>query len=129
MFLLDTCTLLWLVADPSKLPTKVIAFIQNHPDGLYISAISAFEIAIKTRQKKLKLPLSVEKWYAQALTHHGVTEIPVDGGVALKSVALPAHHADPCDRMIIATAQKHKMTVLTPDQYIHKYRQVKTCWA
>lgn len=58
----------------------------------------------------------------------GVHEIPVDVQVALASTQLPPIHRDPFDRIIIATATKHGMTILTKDRIIPTYPKVKAVW-
>ncbi len=55
MLLLDTCTLLWLVADQAHLTKKATDSILDNQGLIYVSAISAFEIAIKVKKKKLQL--------------------------------------------------------------------------
>jgi PIN domain nuclease of toxin-antitoxin system len=128
MALLDTCTLLWLVADQSKLSDQARTILSKKDEPLYISAISAFEIGIKHRRGALSLPMEPDVWYEEALGFHGVSEIPVSGTIAARSTMLPALHSDPCDRIIIATAQLHNLTILTPDQHIREYSDTSTAW-
>jgi PIN domain nuclease of toxin-antitoxin system len=128
MVLLDTCTLLWLAADQSKLTRSGQALLRANAEALWISAISAFELAVKHRKHKLTLPLSPREWYSQALAFHGVKEIPVTGRIAARSVELPERHNDPCDRIIIATALEQGMTILTPDHLVAQYEEAQTAW-
>ncbi len=128
MILLDTCTLLWLVAAPSRLSKRARATIDASRGQMFVSAISAFEVAIKHRRRALVLPLPADEWYAAAIAHHGVVEIAVTGSIAARSVALPALHADPADRMIVATAQDRSLTVVTPDRLIGQYPDVSVIW-
>ena len=127
MWLLDTCALLWLVADQRKLSVRVRTILTPSDVKTFVSAISAFEIAIKHRRGALKLPLSPELWYGEALDFHGIREIPVTGTIAAASALLPPIHGDPCDRMIVATAQAEGLTVLTPDEKIRAY-EVRAIW-
>jgi len=127
MLLLDTCTLLWLVADQRKLSSRARKLLASAHTRLHVSAISAFEIGIKARRRALTLPLPAEQWYAEALEFHALEEIPITGAIAAASTALPPLHADPCDRMIVATARAGGLTVLTPDAHIHAY-DVKAAW-
>lgn len=128
MFLLDTCALLWLASGDRALSKAAREAIGSPNAPLYVSAISAFEIGVKERRGALKLPLAADRWYAQALAHHGVEEIAVDGSIALRSTRLPPPHADPCDRIIVATALRDHLTVLTPDELIRRYPGVTTLW-
>lgn len=126
--LLDTCTLLWLVSDLDSLSGIAIDTIQKNAGNLYVSAISAFEIAIKVKKNHFRLPLSATKWFERALAQHGLVEVPVSARIAAASVALPPHHADPCDRIIIATAMDLKACVLTPDRLIRVYKSARVVW-
>ena len=128
MILLDTCTFLWLAADQKKISKKAKDIIEKHADGLFVSAISAFEIAIKNRSGKLKLPIPVEDWFIETLDFHGLHELPVTSSIAVASVQLPPIHNDPCDRIIIATAQMNNMKICTCDKLISQYKEVSVVW-
>ena len=128
MLLLDTCTLLWLVGDPARLSSQATDLIRQRADSLFISAISAFEIAVKHRRGGLRLPMDPQEWIAAALKHHGVNELPVTCRIAALSASLPAHHNDPCDRMIVATAMTEDLTILSPDHLIRRYEGVRVEW-
>ncbi|HEV7667965.1 MAG TPA: type II toxin-antitoxin system VapC family toxin [Thermoanaerobaculia bacterium] len=128
MLLLDTCALLWLVGDRGKLSATAVGRIKTQRGELFVSAISAFEIGVKHRKGKLELPLEPGAWFEAALRFHGLRELPVTGSIAAASTALPLLHADPCDRLIVATALLHGMTVLTPDPLIAGYPGVQTVW-
>lgn len=128
MYLLDTCTLLWLTADHTRLSEEVVSVLVRHSEQLFVSAITAFEIGTKHRKGKLELPMEPVRWYEIALLFHQIMEIPVNGRIAARSTQLPRLHADPCDRMIIATAQLRQLTVLTPDSLIRAYPEVRVVW-
>lgn len=126
--LLDTCTLLWMAADQLKLSNTAKELITSHSKNLFISSISAFEIAVKHRKGSLELPLPPREWMPAVLRHHGVSEIPVDSSIAVRACELPPLHRDPCDRMIIATAQLLGVEVLTPDYLIRQYHEAVVRW-
>jgi len=128
MLLLDTCILLWLSADQKKISKKAKNTIEKNADALFVSAISAFEIAVKARNKKLKLPMSVMDWFSEVLNFHGIHELPVTGHIAISSTQLPPLHNDPCDRIIIATAQTNAMKICTCDKLISQYKEAKVIW-
>jgi PIN domain nuclease of toxin-antitoxin system len=128
MLLLDTHALIWLATDLSKLTETAKSAIRFHASELHISAISALEISLLTQCGKLdwgKKPLSRLE---RALEHHCVTEVPIDSKIAWMSGQLPAIHRDPFDRIIIATALAHDMTILTKDRTIPTYPKVKAVW-
>jgi PIN domain nuclease of toxin-antitoxin system len=118
--ILDTCTLLWLVQGKGELSEVALQRIDAAP-VVYISAISGFEIGIKVQRGKLALPARPADWFAAVLAHHNLEVLPLHLDVCLRSTALPAIHADPCDRMILAAAQVHHMPVVTTDPIFAQY--------
>ena len=128
MLLLDTCALLWLAADRDKLSRPATRALKQSAGGVFVSAISAFEIGWKHRNGKLELPLDPMEWYALALQTHGLSEVPIDGDIAGLSVGLPGIHRDPCDRFIIATAMAKGLDIVTADRVIPGYPDVKVIW-
>jgi PIN domain nuclease of toxin-antitoxin system len=67
-------------------------------------------------------------WFRRAVVAHGLREIAVDGDVAAASTMLPGLHADPCDRILVATALAHGHSILTPDPLIARYADVRVTW-
>ena len=128
MLLLDTCCLLWLAADQSHFSAKARQLIARHAGSLYMSGISALEIAVKCQKGRLQLPLDPETWIERALSTHGVLDLPVTWRIAARSALLPPLHADPCDRILIATAWIHNAVILTPDPLIRAYPGVRVDW-
>ena len=128
MYLLDTCALIWLVSQQDSLTEKVKRTLQNNVGNLYISAISAFEIAIKTVKGKIELPLPPDEWFKEAIMFHGIEAIPITSEIACKSALLPRLHDDPCDRIIIATALLENMNIITRDKIFYKYPGATIIW-
>ena len=129
MYLLDTCTLLWLAGNArEKLSSKAIEALTRSPADHCVSAISALEIGIKVRQGKIRIETDARTWFERAVAKHGLHEIPVHGSIAAGSTLLPLLHKDPCDRIIVATAQHYDLVVLTPDDLIAAYPGVTTLW-
>ena len=124
----DTCALLWLASDQKKLSLLAKKEIEKHGRTLFVSSISAFEIAIKCRNKKLELPFPSLDWFSEALDFHGIREIPMTSNIAISAVLLPPLHNDPCDRIIIATAQLNAMEIITCDPLISRYKQADVLW-
>jgi PIN domain nuclease of toxin-antitoxin system len=128
MYLFDTCTLIWLVSQQASLTEKVKRILQNNAGNLYISSISAFEIAIKSVKGKIELPLPPDEWFKEAVRLHGIKEIPITSDIASKSALLPRFHNDPCDRIIIATAILENMTIITKDESFSEYPDIRIIW-
>lgn len=123
---LDTCALLWLAEGSARLSKTARQRIAA-ADVLYVSAISAFEIGLKHRSKKLELPLPPAEWFASVVKHHALVMHHLDWEVCLAAAELPPIHKDPCDRFIIATARSLGTPVLTPDPNFEGY-SVDVVW-
>ena len=118
--ILDTCALLWLAQGGGQLSTPTRTRIDEAP-AIYVSAISGFEVGVKYQKGKLELPAQPAEWFAAVLDHHDVQVLPLDLDVCLRATQLPTIHGDPCDRLIIATAEKHRMVVVTGDPIFEQY--------
>ena len=90
-------------------------------DAVFVSSISAFEIAHKYAKGGIELPCDPEKWFEDVLEHHNVSEIHVDATIAIAATKLPRIHGDPCDRFIIATAALRGLHVVTADNHFAEY--------
>jgi PIN domain nuclease of toxin-antitoxin system len=128
MLLFDTHALVWLASNLKNLSARARHAIQQHSDELYVSSISALEIAILAKRNRLSLPVAVEEFVDRALRQHGIHEVPLDRQIAIASTRLPDIHNDPFDRIIIATAQLNGMSILSRDQIIPQYPEVKVVW-
>lgn len=95
---------------------------------MFVSSITAFEIAIKTLKGKMELPMAADVWFKKALDFHGIQEIRIDSAIAIQAVQLPLLHNDPCDRFIIATAIQNSMSIITCDTLISQYKEIKIIW-
>jgi PIN domain nuclease of toxin-antitoxin system len=126
--LLDTCALLWLVGDPARLSAKARAALESTENDIYVSAISGFEISVKHRKGKLELPLPPREWLTQAFAVYSLRELPVTLQIAALSPEVAVPHADPCDRMIVATAQLHRIPVMTSDPLISVCKDIEIIW-
>jgi len=116
------------VGRPTQLSDAAREAISASAGAIFVSAISAWEVAIKTSSGKLGLPKPPERWYPEALEHHGLEEIPVSGAIAIASASLPRLHNDPADRLLIATALEKGLALITPDRRISQYPNVRTVW-
>jgi PIN domain nuclease of toxin-antitoxin system len=114
--LLDTHVLLWWLADHPALSKQARALIANEPE-VFASAASAWEIAIKRALGKLEAPEDL----LSALEAGGIRRLPIDFQHAAVAGALPRHHDDPFDRMLVAQAQREGLTLLTSDSHTSRY--------
>ena len=129
MILLDTHTWIWWIDDTTRLSEKAKEAIDKAviEGNVYISSISAWEIAMLVNKGRLKLKMDAATWvsYSEALPY--VTFVPVNNRIAVNSVALPLH-PDPADRLIVATALYLGATIVTKDSKVATYDGVKTIW-
>jgi PIN domain nuclease of toxin-antitoxin system len=123
--LLDTCTFIWLVTGERKLPARVTEAIANH--DVVLSAVCAWEMAIKYRQGALRLRQPPEHLVPAARERYGFQSLPIDEESALHVAKLPHLHTDPFDRMLVSQAIVHGLTIVTPDPRITQY-PARTMW-
>ena len=125
--LLDTHTALWLVNDYEVLSPSAKSLLLDDANELYISIVSAWEIAIKTSIGKLsEFSGGVKSFMAK------VNDMPIQMHLVQTNhvelvESLPFIHRDPFDRMLVAVAKADGMTILTADENIRKY-DVPTAW-
>ncbi len=117
--LLDTHVLVWLLVGDKKIGPESAALISKalQAEKLYFSAISIWEIAMLVNRGKIKLIQPIGHWYKDVLAF-GIKEIPLCGTIASESVTLADFHADPADRMIVATAIAKGFKLITADNKI-----------
>ncbi len=124
--ILDTCALLWLASGNKKLSRAALKEI-NAAAAVYVSAISGFEISLKTSRGRLELSHPVEAWFEQVVEHHGLTVLPLGLDVCIAAAKLPPIHDDPFDRFIISAARLHGLTIVTRDEQFEKYGVTVIC--
>ncbi|MFZ1040778.1 MAG: type II toxin-antitoxin system VapC family toxin [Anaerolineales bacterium] len=102
--------------------------IQSNEEGIIgVRSISLWEIAKLVELGRLELPISLEKWFAQALTYPGVELIELTPAIAIESTPLLGEfHRDPVDQIIVATARIMKCKLVTSDERILYYPHAKT---
>ena len=131
MILLDTHAWIWFVSNPellSKVAKKAVAAARKKNE-IFISSISAWEVALLVAKKRLQLTLDVTDWIGKSERMPFFQFIPVDNSVAVTSVSLPQPlHSDPADRIIIATAITIGVPVVTKDEKLWDYPHVQTIW-
>ncbi|MFN3235348.1 MAG: type II toxin-antitoxin system VapC family toxin [Gammaproteobacteria bacterium] len=121
--LLDTHVWLWLMEGRSSLTKKVVSLIEKaHVNGsIFVSAISCWGIGMLESKKRIVLSMPASEWIKSAVST-GVEVLPLTPEVLLESCHLPGEfHADPADRMIVATARMKNITLVTRDKNILKY--------
>lgn len=118
--LLDTHILLWVLTDDPRLTSEIRSLILSDDTDLFFSAASIWEISIKSALKRADFPYD-PSIVRKALLDNGYAELPITGEHSVFVGSLPALHADPFDRMLIAQAHVEGMLLLTHDSKIEGY--------
>jgi PIN domain nuclease of toxin-antitoxin system len=118
--LLDTHILLWGAVEPERLPKSASSLIESPDNEIMFSALSLWEIAIKTGRGRADFRVDVGI-LRRSLFDNGYAELPVTGAHAAALASLPPIHKDPFDRMLVAQAMIEGLTLVTADPRIAKY--------
>jgi PIN domain nuclease of toxin-antitoxin system len=126
-YLLDTCAVLWALLDKHELSARAEDVMLTTTSPLYLSAISVWEITNKFNLGKLPHAASVAKDVVAACQRLRVEHLPLSVEHAQIAGLLPYHHRDPFDRMLVAQAKHHKLTIISNDNVFKAYK-VKVLW-
>lgn len=119
--LVDTNILLWWFLRSDRLPDKVRAILAHAANGVFASAASTWEIAVKSAIGRLALPGEPGQYLPDRFRQAQIHELPITAAHTYGVFGLPKHHADPFDRLLIAQAQLEGMTIVTADRTFKKY--------
>ena len=119
--LIDTHILIWLLAGSPYLTQDLQATLANRRNTLLLSVASTWEIAIKVGIGKLELPPHLDAWLPAELEATGLRLLPIHLEHTLGVEALPHHHRDPFDRLLIAQAITEGLTLVTADRVFGLY--------
>jgi PIN domain nuclease of toxin-antitoxin system len=125
--LLDTHAFIWWVTNDSQLSDAARAYIADPDNDVFLSTASAWEIVIKVNIGKLILPEPPESYIPSRLASNQLESLPIQMNHVLQVSALPNHHRDPFDRILIAQSQVEQMPILTADNLIAQY-SVNVIW-
>lgn len=122
--LLDTCAVIWMtkgqrVADDAN---EAVNNAASRGVALYVSPVTAWELAMLLSRGRIAETRSAKQWYQSFIDEASVREVPVDANIFIEACSLPELvHKDPIDRILIATAREHDLTIITRDQAILAY--------
>ncbi|MEE8587544.1 MAG: type II toxin-antitoxin system VapC family toxin [Acidobacteriota bacterium] len=119
--LLDTHVWLWMNGAVERLSEPAREILAESEQELYLSAASTWEIAIKHAAGKLKLPQPPFRYIPSALAANNVKPLAIHQAHTWRAAALPLHHRDPFDRMLIAQAQAEGLQLMTADTRLEHY--------
>lgn len=125
--LLDTHVLVWSQMEPERLGARASRLLVDPDESLSVATISSLEIARLVWGERLQLDIPLERWLRAAREQLQATTLELSHEVALEAYRLPgSFHPDPADRILVATARLHGLTVMTADRQILDYPHV-TC--
>jgi PIN domain nuclease of toxin-antitoxin system len=125
--LLDTHAFLWAVMGSDRLSDRARDLIDDPANDLWLSAASAYELAVKAAKGHLQLPEDPASYIRTRVATMGLRQLPVTVEHAAAAAMLPPIHADPWDRLLVAQSRLEALPILTADQTIKCY-DVETIW-
>ena len=131
MIVLDTHVWVRWVNNPADLSRRARAVIEKEirEKGIYLSSISALEVALLSSKGRLQLTMDARDWVARSEALPFLQFVPVDNNIALRVTELRGPlHADPADRIIIATTLVLGATLVTKDEKLLNYPYVTSLW-
>jgi len=117
--LLDTHAFLWWCEDSPQLSLKAREAITGN--DCLVSFASFWEIAIKVSLEKLRLPAKPEKYLPEQMSLNGFEQLKISFRQMMRTAALPFHHRDPFDRLLIAQALEEEVAIVSRDPMIELY--------
>jgi PIN domain nuclease of toxin-antitoxin system len=121
--LLDTHILLWALIEPRKLDPKTRAILEDPEHEVLFSVASIWEMVIKVALGRADFRVSPDAIVAAARAS-GFVELPVLSAAALRVAALPHHHRDPFDRLLVAQAMTEPAMLYTADAQLEAYSEL-----
>ena len=115
--LLDTNAFLWLVSAPDRIAAPARETFEDRTNELFVSAASAWEVAIKTRIGRLDGAPLLSTWN-EVLSGMQVIDLSIESSDAITAGQLNWDHKDPFDRMIVAQAARRGLTIATSDDHV-----------
>lgn len=119
--LLDTHTFLWWDSAPQRLSATVLALCRDPSVVLFLSLVSLWEIQIKSDLGKLPLSLPLPEIVGDQQARHGLQLLPITPAHIFALGALPPHHKDPFDRLLIAQAVVEGLPLVSVDPLFAPY--------
>lgn len=132
MIILDTHALIWFASDPAKLSKVALKAIETEIQAktpIFISSISIWEICQLVQKKRIDFSIPLDQLIDTLNQTKEYKFISIDNKIAYESCVLPGQfHADPADRIIVATARVLGAKLVTKDQKIRRYKHVQSLW-
>src|SRR5689334_1309253 len=119
--LLDTHIFIWWADKPEKLSPAVLSALEDETNELLLSVASVWEMQLKMQVGKLKLSLPLQELIRNQQETNDLNVSPVALPHVLALDALPFHHKDPFDRLLIAQSIVEGLTIVSADSQFSAY--------
>ena len=127
--LLDTCAVVWAILEPERLSADARRVLAAPATSVHVSPISVAEIACAVERGRITLSEHWKLWCRRYIAANEWTSAPIDMEIVTEAYSLPPpFHADPADRLIVATARVRGLHIVTGDRLILAYPHVQTVW-
>lgn len=125
--LLDTHVWIWSQEDPDRLGTQAKRLLLAAEHESHVSTISTLELARLVAAGAVTVAIALREWVERALRAIQARTVLITHEIAMEAYALPEpFHKDPADRLLVAAARCHELTLLTADERILTYRGVRS---
>jgi PIN domain nuclease of toxin-antitoxin system len=124
--LLDTCAAIWIAnKSPMAIEALDAVFYAGVREGIFVSPVSAWEVGLLDRRRAtngLQFLPDAKTWFTRLMSAPSIRAAPFTPDIAISASSLPEPlHADPADRLLIATARHLGFPIITRDQKIEAY--------
>lgn len=127
--LLDTCTIIWAVSQPESLSASARESLIAPENQVMYSPLSCAELAWASDRGRIRIDRHWKLWFRHYTVLNAWKEVPIDLSIVEEAYSLPEpFHADPVDRILVATARLSAFTLVTADRKILEYPHVKSLW-
>jgi PIN domain nuclease of toxin-antitoxin system len=130
MIILDTHVWWWAISEPERLSSIAQKIIEETPSTeRHVASISLWEFAMMSSRGRIILNIHPKEWLRNAIESVGTKVLSMTANIAFESCNLPGNfHKDPADRIIVATARIYNALLISRDEKILNYPEVKTIW-
>ena len=119
--LLDTHALVWALSDPARLSVRARSVLSDHATVVFVSLASAWELAILESLGRVRLKVPLGTLFTEGLAALHFHPLPIRLQHIAGVAALPHHHRDPFDRLLVATAKAEKVSLVSADRALKRY--------
>ncbi len=121
-FVFDTCFMIYLSQPDATISAEARQALEMEDAQFFVSAISAWEIGLLVAKGRLNLTRAPIDWFRTFVDESDIVVLETTPSILVASSFLPAPmHADPADRIVVATARDHDLTLITRDRAILAY--------